>query len=203
MTINGSSGLINRILDSLFPRKCLVCKETNTERLCPKCQLEKKSPSEFKPNLYFLYNYKGAIRKILHRFKFMQDKNLAKKYLKPNLKLDIYKEYDVVIPLPCHWLRVLKRKFNHMNYLFDFVPNIDRTIVKRHKYTKKFYKLTKLDRQKMIKGVFKVMKPESIKGKRILVVDDIYTTGASFNELKNTLEEHLPECVDGLFICKA
>jgi len=133
----------------------------------------------------------------------MQDKNLSRNFLKPQLQQDIYKEYDIVIPLPCHWLRVLKRKFNHMYFLFDFVPNLDRTMVKRYKYTKKFYKLTKPERQKTIQGVFKVMNSDKIKGKRILVLDDIYTTGTSFNELKRVIQQHEPSCVEGLFISKA
>ncbi|OGI06330.1 MAG: hypothetical protein A2Y40_00370 [Candidatus Margulisbacteria bacterium GWF2_35_9] len=195
--------MLNKLLDIFFPRKCVVCNENSINRICPSCELKKVSPTLFNNNLYYLYKYDGAVRKILHRFKFMQDKALAKRYLKPMLELDIYKQYDLIIPVPCHWLRVLKRKFNHLNFLFDGISIIDYTVVKRQKHTKKLYKLTKKDRQKMIHGVFKLIHPEKTRGKRILIVDDIYTTGTSFNEIQKLLLPHAPSCVDGFFICRA
>ena len=144
----------------------------------------------------------GLVKKILHRLKFLQDKKLSRDFLKPLLQQNFYKEYDIVIPLPCHWLRVLKRKFNHLHFLFSFVSNLDHSVVKRLKYTKKFYKLNKQERQKTIIGVYKILDPSKIKGKRILVIDDIYTTGTSFNELHKMLNKYKPLCVDGFFICK-
>ena len=195
--------MLNRILDKLFPRVCLCCKALSADRICEKCRPPATEPTEFQPGCYYLYRYQGNLKEILHEYKFKAQKKLVSQYLKPLLKSDFFADYDLIIPVPSHWLRIFQRGFNHLRYVFNFLPNIRYGLVRRKKYTGYFYRLKRLEREKIIKGAFQVLRPDHIKDKKVLIVDDIYTTGTTFNELKQELLKYNPQSVDGFFICRA
>jgi len=97
----------------------------------------------------------------------------------------------LVIPVPLHWTRSKKRGFNqaqvlamhaidalrrsHPEWLLTLAP---RTLV-RHKLTESQAGLTPTQRRRNVRGAFKVCDPAAIRGKHVLVVDDILTTGAT------------------------
>ncbi|MDD5455844.1 MAG: phosphoribosyltransferase family protein [Candidatus Margulisbacteria bacterium] len=195
--------MLNRILDKLFPRVCLCCKSISADRICNNCRPVKKEPAEFQTGCYYLYPYQGNLKEILHEYKFKAQKKIVSQYLKDQLKTDFFINYDLVIPVPSHWLRFFQRGFNHLHYLYNFLPNICYGLVRRKKYTCYFYKLKRQEREVIIKGAFQVLRPDLIKGKKVLIVDDIYTTGTTFNELKQELLKYNPLSVDGFFICRA
>jgi ComF family protein len=108
--------------------------------------------------------------------------------------------FDVVIPVPLHAGKLRERGFNqafllvrdwtHMaKRLCIKLPFrcIDRNILQRHNPTIAQTGLGKKERQKNIRGVFNVKNKEKIIQKRILLVDDVYTTGATANECAKTL----------------
>lgn len=100
---------------------------------------------------------------------------------------------DYIIPVPLHKKRMRIRGFNQAekiaSYLSEYtnIPIID--CVKRNRNTKRLYALNKFQREKELKNAFEVkVDSEEIIGKRIILVDDIFTTGTTVNEISQKLK---------------
>ena len=100
---------------------------------------------------------------------------------------------DYVIPAPLHKKRMRTRGFNQAekiaSYLSDYtkIPIID--CIKRNRNTKRLYALNKFQREKELKNAFEVKDgSEEIIGKKIILVDDIFTTGTTVNEISKKLK---------------
>lgn len=100
---------------------------------------------------------------------------------------------DYIIPVPLHKKRMRTRGFNQAekiaSYLSEYtnIPTID--CVKRNRNTKRLYALNKFQREKELKNAFEVKDgSEEIIGKKIILVDDIFTTGTTVNEISKKLK---------------
>ena len=100
---------------------------------------------------------------------------------------------DYIIPVPLHKKRMRIRGFNQAekiaSYISEYtnIPIID--CVKRNRNTKRLYALNKFQREKELKNAFEVKEDsEEIIGKRIILVDDIFTTGTTVNEISKKLK---------------
>ena len=100
---------------------------------------------------------------------------------------------DYIIPVPLHKKRMRTRGFNQAekiaSYLSDYteIPIID--CIKRNRNTKRLYALNKFQREKELKNAFEVKDgSEEIIGKKIILVDDIFTTGTTANEISKKLK---------------
>lgn len=100
---------------------------------------------------------------------------------------------DYIIPVPLHKKRMRTRGFNQAEkiarYLSDYteIPVID--CVERNRNTKRLYALNKFQREKELKNAFEVKEgSEEIKGKIVLLIDDIFTTGTTVNEISKKLK---------------
>ena len=100
---------------------------------------------------------------------------------------------DYIIPVPLHKKRMRTRGFNQAekiaSYLSDYtkIPIID--CIKRNRNTKRLYVLNKFQREKELKNAFEVKEDsEEIIGKKIILVDDIFTTGTTVNEISKKLK---------------
>ncbi len=99
---------------------------------------------------------------------------------------------DLIVPVPLHIRRLREREFNQALLLARELSK--RTGIPYHERTLRKIKDTPFqtalkgrERRKNVKGAFHVEKREEIKGKTILLVDDVYTTGATVNECARTL----------------
>jgi len=187
---NVSLESISQILDKVFPRKYKDIK------------LDSAVLKEFGEGKYRLYEYNGEVKKVIHAFKLDKQKHLAL-VLTEDMPAEFFANYDIVIPVPCHWLRSLLRGFVHLNILFGKIPGYNNRIVKRKKYTGALFKKGRNERLKTMKNAFDINKGSLLVNKRILVVDDIYTTGTTFEEMKKELVKYKPASVEGFFLCRA
>ena len=101
------------------------------------------------------------------------------------------KEFEI-IAVPLHSKRIKQRKYNHMELVCEefsklsgFECNFD--LIKRIKDTKPQYKLSRKQRLENLSDAFVVQK-EFYKNKHILILDDICTTGTTFEEMIKTLK---------------
>lgn len=113
---------------------------------------------------------------------------------------------DVIIPVPLAWRRLYHRGYNQATLLARPIAKamkvkIDLDSVHRIYRPDMGHKNAK-QRAENIRGVFKVVKPERIKGKKILLVDDVMTTGATFSELRRVLIDAGARAVYGLVFCR-
>lgn len=105
---------------------------------------------------------------------------------------DSLQHIDVMIPMPLHPQRLQERGFNQSLEIAKQLAKktdipLDYTSCTRTKYTPPQASLPLKERAKNIKGVFAYS--ANLAGKRVAIVDDVMTTGASLNELAKTLKK--------------
>lgn len=128
--------------------------------------------------------YDGALRKLIHLFKYHGIYSLRHTLvdrLSDALPRD--QHFDVVMPVPMHWWRRFLRGRNHAETLARGLSK--RTGINaasplyRKKLTPSQATVSRAERRRNVKGVFAVRRPVAVRGKRILLVDDVLTTGST------------------------
>ena len=199
-------------------RACLNDLPWHPKTSCPQCGLESSasasinivcgsclnSPPDFDATkAVFLYAY--PIDAMMQRYKYGNMLNLGDtfgEFLAEKAALDFlnYNHIDLIIPMPMHPQRLKERGFNQA---LEIAKVLDKLLCKNHKQKLDYKSVTRQtltppqaslplkERVKNIKGAFKVNadKLDKIQGKRIAIVDDVMTTGASLNELAKTLKK--------------
>ena len=191
------------MFNALFPKRCLVCKQPSNRAVCHYCWPKIPLPEQFGENCNYLYKLE-KIKPLLYSYKFGYHKIIGKEILKPIFEnISMIRNYDIVTGIPSHWTRIWRRHFDHIEYPLARLPNYQK-ILKRQKRTGYLYNKSLEQRQNTISGAFKLLDPNiNITGKSILIIDDIYTSGATFNEAKRTLMPSAPKLIDGFFLCHA
>ena len=115
-------------------------------------------------------------------------------------------DIDIVMPVPLAWRRLFHRSYNQASLLAQPIARalgvkIDYDSVRR-KYRADMGHKTAAQRARNIKGVFTVIKPDKIRGKHILLVDDVMTSGATFSELYKVLMRAGAASVSGVSFCR-
>ncbi|MBI1788530.1 MAG: ComF family protein [Acidobacteria bacterium] len=133
---------------------------------------------------YCFGEYEGVLRELIHLFKYRGMKPLARPlagFLWRALPLD--EVFDAVVPMPLHWRRRWSRGFNQAGLLARELarrrglPMI--AAVRRVRHTQTQTGLTHAQRRENVAGAFRLRKRARIEGKRLLLVDDVMTTGAT------------------------
>jgi ComF family protein len=156
--------------------------------------------------------YDGALLEAIHLFKYGKKTRLARP-LGMLLQETFFRFWDkqmidLIVPVPLHIKRLRKRGFNQALLLFAkwaTTENIlyDPRVIKRPKKTVPQTNLSRKERRKNIRGAFEVRSPETIQEKRILLVDDVYTTGSTVNECARILMRGGAAVVDVLTLARA
>jgi len=102
---------------------------------------------------------------------------------------------EIIIPVPLHRQRLRERGFNQAVVLAAlFFPDdkqrIDVDVLIRTRWTPPQTGLSGKDRRQNLKNAFDVQKPEQVKGKSVLLIDDVLTTGTTINECAKTLKKY-------------
>lgn len=154
-------------------------------------------------NIYTCGVYEKNLQKLIRGLKYHKQKELAfylAKFMYEYFqKLNIKGSFQVV-PVPLHKNRIKKRKYNHMELVSEefcrlsgFTPNHE--LIKRVKDTKPQYKLSRQERMKNLSGAFEVNKEKHLP-LPILLIDDICTTGSTFEEMITVLKkENITEII--------
>ena len=101
---------------------------------------------------------------------------------------------DLLVPVPLHIKRLRQRGFNQALILCrEIFPayrdRVDPHVLERRFGTKPQTGLSAAERSRNVRNAFTVRRPEKIKNKKILLVDDVYTTGATVNECARVLNK--------------
>ena len=123
-----------------------------------------------------------------------------------NALRDLNLDIEVVIPVPLAWKRLFKRGYNQACVLARpiakyYNANLDVDSVTR-KYKPDMGHKTSKQRRENVRGVFKVINKNAIKGKKILLVDDVMTSGATFYELNRILRNAGGSAVYAVSFCR-
>lgn len=137
--------------------------------------------------------YEGTLRKLIHLFKYGRVKTLAKplgERLASAIPLD--QRFDAVVPVPLHWRRQWARGFNQSALLAKAVARrygkpVLRTL-RRKRFTSAQAGLSNPGRRANVSGAFAVRRRHEVAGRRILLVDDVMTTGATATACASALK---------------
>lgn len=193
---------IKRILTLIFfPPKCVICGEINTRYLCNDCQ--KYLNNKFKPKITYnepnlicisCFAHEEKVKDIIYNFKFKCQKN-ASTILSNFLTVAIKKNYqginfDYISYVP-DYKQVQDKAYNQSEILANNISeNLNIPIInclKKIVNNKKQHKLSHFDRQQNVKGVYSCNC--NLKNKKVLLCDDIITTGATLSECAKELQK--------------
>ncbi|SDA39445.1 comF family protein [Algoriphagus alkaliphilus] len=204
-------------LDLIFPRNCPQCGRALfdfEQCLCTICQgslpvanfhlrpydneLTSKIRGLTKVNrvmAYLRFSKKGKSQKLLHQLKYKNKPEIGEEMgrlygllLSQNGYL---KEWDVIVPVPLHPMKQKRRGFNQSEkFALGLAKPLDlavENLLERRKFTETQTKKSRLERLENVDEVFGLRQGENISGMRILLVDDVITTGATLCACSNVL----------------
>ncbi|MGA7400872.1 MAG: ComF family protein [Candidatus Sulfotelmatobacter sp.] len=148
-------------------------------------------------------SYEGGLRELIHLLKYsgvypaanVLGRMLAEavEELSPGFNADQL----VVIPVPLHRSKLRQREFNHAELIaraaLKLRPAAGRLsplaagVLERKRETPSQTGLTRYQRRENVRGAFRVTQPETVKGREVLLVDDVLTTGATVSECARVL----------------
>jgi ComF family protein len=156
--------------------------------------------------------FEGSLQEAIHRWKYEGKTYLTpffaewiaeglNRYWKPGF-------FDLLIPVPLHRLRLRERGFNQVLLLVKDLSGrtgipYRKKILRKKKPTIPQVNLGGAEREKGVRGTFYVADKEALLGMSVLLVDDVYTTGATVNECAKVLLAGGAERVDVLTLAHA
>lgn len=192
------------LLDWIYKKKCYFCKNSRENtRMCSKCY----ETLDFQPSkanrilegkkVYCAGIYAKNLQKLIRGLKYHRQKELA--YFLAKFMYEYWqnvtdgREFQVV-PVPIFETRKKQRKYNHMELTaVEFCKltgyNYNPALIKRIKDTKPQYKLKKSERMQNLSNAFEV-DCTKLSGGTVLLIDDICTTGSTFEEMIKELKKY-------------
>lgn len=196
--------LKERILNLLFPPKCVLCQRILGKEetdLCHSCRKETKAfpkPKTRIPNIAqwrSLWYYDGNVRQSLLRYKFRGKQSYSRLYgqmLALSVAQQLDGRFDLLTWVPISAKRKRSRGFDQTEMIVRQIgqelgiPVTPLFVKIRHNKPQSGCK-SREARKANVLGVYRVTEPASVAGKRILLVDDILTTGATVSECARVL----------------
>lgn len=207
----GIAEIARNIADLAYPPVCSGCKAPlESGRGSPVCMscFDKIKPSRRSPesdplrfSFTFAYSacqYEGVMKELIHSFKYSRKTSLAKLFSNILLKFiskhpEVTKDIDLVTFVPLRPNRLRERGFNQSKLLACGISGHfglkTEDLLEKAASTKHQNELTREKRLVNLKGAFRAKQSPRIAGRRILLIDDVMTTGATFNECAKTLSE--------------
>ena len=197
---------LNSLLDLIYKKKCYFCRSSKySVKMCPNCY-EKLEFNEIRANriidgvdIFCVGEYTKDLQKLIRGLKYHRQKDLA--FYQAKFMYEYFKEIESLqnkdfelVAVPLHPKRIKARKYNHMELVCEefakfsgFECNFG--LIKRIKDTKPQYKLSRTQRLQNLSKAFEVNR-EAYRGKTVLILDDICTTGSTFEEMIKILESN-------------
>ena len=199
------SGLLTGVLDLLFPRRCVFCRrflEKGESDICARCETELPYTSNggeqvgrhFALCIAPLY-YEKDVRESIRRYKFHDAELYAYAYGKlvaGCIRDRLSGQFDVISWVPLSEKRLRERGYDQAMLLakaaaselgVEAVPMLEKV----RDTAKQSQTGSAEKRRANIAGAYRVLEPERVQGRRILLIDDVVTTGATLDECARTL----------------
>lgn len=193
------------LLDWIYKKKCYFCKSSKEcVKMCSRCyaELEHLSPSVnrivYSKNVFCAGVYSKNLQKLIRGLKYHNQPDLAyylaKFMYEYWVQLTDAADYQIV-PVPIYSTRLRKRKYNHMQLVAEEFSKlsgypVNSGLILRVKDTRPQYKLKRAERLENLKNAFKVDISQLDRRRKILILDDICTTGSTFEEMIKEFEKN-------------
>lgn len=218
-------------MEFIFPPTCGICGKSNKNYICNRCNNDLKKLAEFKLDNYvtetgfyrknfnehiYFFKYEGLIRKQILDYKFngksykykMLSNFIIKNFILNDKKaFQILSDYDIIIPVPISKKRLRERGYNQSELIAKEIARslkikLEKGCLYKIKNTIEQSKLDKKQRENNINDVYIIKNKENIVNKKILLLDDIFTTGNTVNECSRVLRQANPSKIGIITIAK-
>ena len=203
------SPLTFHLLQALFPTTCVCCDDVLVQgerQICLQCLttltatrysahddnhterlLTGRIPFVHATSIY-AFRQNSHVQKIVHAMKFQSNSDLCL-FMGRQMGLELlhsgrFDDIDLLVPVPLHWWRRLRRGYNQSELLCRGIGEIlhrpvnTRALV-RHRHTRQQSRQAAANREQNVQDAFRLRHPDDLRGKHILLVDDVLTTGAT------------------------
>ena len=208
---------ISDLIDFIFPRHCIVCGEllsSGEKDICVNClialpQIDEPQLKELEKTFWgivqveraaaYMYYIKGSpYNRLLHCLKYknrpevgVRMASIAAKELAAN---NFFDGIDAIVALPLSKKKLRKRGYNQCDYIAEGLSRVTgissiKGCVERTRANETQTHKNRNERWKNVEGIFSVTKPEILRGKHILLIDDVLTTGATLSSCATALVE--------------
>ena len=195
------------LLDLLYPPACTGCGARQPDArapLCPRClaRIERPTPEataaliarlpEAEAALagtfaLWLFDADGAVQRLQHRLKYGNRPRLGLplgRLIGRGYRAAGFPVPDLVVPVPLHRLRRYERGYNQSTFLAhgaaaSLGADFQEDVLARRRATRSQTRLSRRRRWQNVEGAFAVVTPEAVAGRRLLLIDDVLTTGAT------------------------
>ena len=172
---------------------CPVCgRQVGSKIVCGECIQHERGFEEG----YFGFTFEGKLRDAIHSFKFQGRQDVGKRLVHVIREkiVSFSDRFDCIIPIPVTEKRLRERGFNQSFIIGDEISKITgnpiyHSILYKVRETKDQFSLHIDERRKNVKGVFTAKDMDRIKAKRVLLVDDLFTTGYTAKEASRVLKK--------------
>lgn len=172
--------------------------------ICPKCGKPVLVQGEVCPDCEHRYHpfrqamaileYRRGVPELVHRFKYQGERILSKpmiEWMTQGVKIKGW-EFDIIVPVPLYPKRERKRGFNQAALLAEGIGrNLNKPVLRRNLVrvidTQTQVSLDKYARIANLQGAFQILNPSQFKDKTVLLVDDVYTTGATTDQCSRVI----------------
>lgn len=208
---------IDDLKELLFPRYCKVCGRRlmlSEEHLCLECLLElprthyernpdnllmqhfMEWPEVVRATAYFYYYKEGKYSKLIHHMKYLDHPQvgtyLGRVASNELRKSGFFDGIDLIIPVPLSKKRQRKRGYNQCDYIARGISEVTgiamcTDCMERAIDTDTQTRKGQTDRWKNAEGIFRIRDAETLKGKHVLILDDVATTGATLHACISSL----------------
>ena len=197
------------LLRIFFPSDCVSCRKSlfkGEHFLCSSCELllpyrelnadlKGKLTIDHVNHVYALLNFskKGITQSVLHEIKYKDNLKLAHHFGSMTHKL-VNANYDLILPVPLHPKKERKRGYNQALELAKGLSSIssipiNKSSLKKVKHTQTQTKKNKTGRMANVLDLFECSK---INASKIILIDDVVTTGSTLNECVKTIKKNNP-----------
>ena len=210
------------MINMIFPPVCGVCGKIDNKGICNKCFLKLMALAENRimdqweteknfHQLIYIFKYEGMIRKIILDYKFNEKSYIYETFVNFILKDEkIFKKlqtYDTIIPVPISKTRMKERGYNQSFLIAKALGNklnihIEKNCLIKTKNVIEQSKLNREERKQNIQNVYELKNKQILNNRKILLIDDIYTTGNTINECSKILKQANPKGIDVLVLAK-
>lgn len=187
---------LQKITDIIFPPECYLCKK-DISVLCATCLHSLHIPLDTPhPWINSLYSFKDIrVKKIIHAIKFFHRKDVCVPLAKELARLLPPNGASwTLVPIPAHFFRKLERGYNQAEVLARALHDVskvplDISLIKKRRWSKRQVRtVSRRERLNNQKNIFVVC--GDVTGKRIILIDDVTTTGTTLKEARSILIEN-------------